>query len=271
MKSVSPIRVTVLTTVYNGEKYLQETIESVLNQSLGEFKYIIIDDGSTDRTKEILAKIHDDRVEILTLTHGGRGVALNSGIEKCNTEFIAILDADDVADKNRLACQLKVFDDNNDIDVVAGYFTLKISDLSSNKELQGDNQYSIIDYKQFIKHNAICHSSAMIKVNSLTTIGAYNASRTELFDYDLWLRIMGNGGVFVKIKKILVFKRIHDEQSFEKRKRIKYLLSATKCKYRAILIASNNPIDYILPILTFIYGLLPRRIREFHMEAFGRS
>ena len=110
----------------------------------------------------------------------------------------------------------------------------------------------------------------MIKVNSLTTIGAYNSSRTELFDYDLWLRIMRNGGIFVKIKKNLVFKRIHDEQSFEKRKRIKYLLSATKCKYRAILIASNNPFDYVIPIVTFFYGLLPRRIREFNMEAFGR-
>jgi teichuronic acid biosynthesis glycosyltransferase TuaG len=271
MDSVSSAKVTVLTTVFNGEKYLQETIDSVLNQSLGEFKYIIIDDGSTDRTKEILAKIQDNRVEIVKLPHGGRGVALNSGIEKCNTEFVAILDADDVTNKNRLACQLRVFEDNNDIDVVAGYFTLKISDLNSAKELQGDCKYSIIDYKQFIKHNAICHSSAMIKVKSLLTIGAYNAYRTELFDYDLWLRIMENGGVFVKIKKLLVFKRIHDEQSFEKRKRIKYLLSATKCKYRAILIASNNPIDYIYPILTFFYGLLPRKIREFRMEAFGRS
>ena len=270
MSSILPAKVTVLTTVYNGEKYLQETIDSILNQSLDEFQYIIVDDGSNDQTKEILQNIKDDRVEIVTIPHSGRGVALNTGLEKCKTNFIAILDADDLADKNRLFCQLKVFNEDQDVDVVSSYFSINLSDFNQNKEIQEDYKYSNIEYKNFIKHNAICHSSAMIKVECLRKVSGYNVNRTELFDYDLWLRLMAIGCRFSKIEFPLVFKRIHDEQNFEKRKRLKYLFSAARCKYRAIKMASNNILDYMLLILTFLYGLLPTKIRECKMETIGR-
>jgi len=271
MSSISSIKVNVLTTVYNGEKYLQETIDSVLNQTLDEIKYIIVDDGSNDQTKHILLNIKDDRVKVVTLPHSGRGLALNAGLERCNANFVAILDADDIADKNRLAYQLKVFEDNQDVDVVSSYFSINLNKFYQTEGIHDNYNYSNIGYKTFIKHNAICHSSAMIKVECLRKVAGYNVNRTELFDYDLWLRLMGIGCKFSMIEMPLVFKRIHDEQNFEKRKRLKYLLSATRCKYRAIKMTSDNFLDYIFPILTFFYGLLPTKIREWRMENISRS
>ena len=271
MNTLSSVpKVTVLTTVYNGEKYLQQTIDSVLNQTLVEIQYIIVDDGSNDVTKNILNDIKDDRVNVITIPHSGRGAALNVGIENCSSEYIAILDADDIADKNRLFLQYKVFYENQYIDVVASQFTINILEINQQNNINNDVKYSIIEHKNFIKHNAICHSSAMIKVECLQKVYGYNANRTELFDYDLWIRLMNYGSIFYRIELPLVYKRIHEDQYFEKRKRLIYLLSAAKCKYRAIRMVSDNILDYVIPIVTFIYGLLPIKLRAARMDKIGR-
>lgn len=261
--------ISVLITVYNGEEYLQETIDSIASQSFHNFKCIIVDDGSEDKTKHILASIDDDRFEIINLPRKGRGGALNVGLERCETEFVAILDADDLANSHRLHIQYAIFNEYPGFDVVASCLTIDKSRLDQ-ITTQCLPAVTEVDYKKFIRRNAICHSSAMIRVAALRAAGGYDASRTELFDYDLWIRMMTNGCRFLRVEAPLVYKRIHDGQKFENRKRIKYLWSATKCKYRAVQIASDNILDYFVPMVTCAYGMLPRKFRRFWMETNSR-
>ena len=91
------IRVSVVIPCYNGEKYLLETVNSVLNQSLSNWELIVVNDASTDKTTEILSKIQDKRLKVIHLNENkGIGNGRNLGMEISQGEFIAFLDADDL-------------------------------------------------------------------------------------------------------------------------------------------------------------------------------
>jgi len=106
-------KISVLTTVYNGEKYLEETIKSVLNQTYKDFEYLIVDDGSTDRTKEIIKKFEKKDFRVKYLYYGkNKGYynlhnVINKGLEHCKGKYIARLDADDVCYPKRLEIQYR--------------------------------------------------------------------------------------------------------------------------------------------------------------------
>lgn len=262
----SDARVSIITTVYNGLLYLPETVSSVLNQSMTDFRYIIVDDGSQDGSVEYIRRISDPRVVKVFLPRSGRGTALNEGLKFCETEYVAILDADDVAAPHRLGLQCAVFDGNHEFAVAAGGFTVSGEGiLRDGREVPGVRE---IIPKSFIRHNAVCHSSVMMRMSALQDVGLYNENRTELFDYDLWLRLAERGYRFCHIESPLVFKRIHKGQHFERKKRLKYLWSAAGCKYRAVKLFSNNPLDYVVVLLTFCYGLLPNAFRKKLMGRF---
>lgn len=94
-------------SVYNGEKYLPEAIESILNQTLTDFEFIIIDDGSEDRSKQLIEKyvLNDDRIILMSQNNKGLPAALNAGIQKARASHIARMDADDISFPERLELQ----------------------------------------------------------------------------------------------------------------------------------------------------------------------
>jgi glycosyltransferase involved in cell wall biosynthesis len=104
-------KISVLTTVYNGERFLEETIESVLNQTFKDFEYILVDDGSTDKTKEIIKSFEkkDNRIKYFyagkNKGYGNLHNVINLGLKKCRGKYIARLDADDICYPNRLEAQ----------------------------------------------------------------------------------------------------------------------------------------------------------------------
>jgi glycosyltransferase involved in cell wall biosynthesis len=99
--------VSVVMPVYNGEKYLHEAVESILKQTYSDFEFIIVDDGSTDSTPQLLQSIHDPRVKILGLpTNRGFTTALRTGINYAQGEWIARMDSDDISHSNRLDFQI---------------------------------------------------------------------------------------------------------------------------------------------------------------------
>ena len=95
-------KVTVLMPAYNVEKYISEAIESVLQQSFGDFKFLIVNDGSTDNTEQIIRSFTDERIILINQPHGGIASALNNGLSKTNSVYIARFDADDVCFPTRL-------------------------------------------------------------------------------------------------------------------------------------------------------------------------
>ena len=97
--------ISVLMPVWNGEEYLRESIDSILGQTFSNFEFIVIDDGSTDSTPEILRSYQDPRLRIFRLEHAGIVSALNFGVDQAQTGWIARQDADDVSDPRRLEFQ----------------------------------------------------------------------------------------------------------------------------------------------------------------------
>lgn len=117
-------KISVLTTVYNGEGFLEDTIKSVLNQTFKDFEYVIIDDGSTDNTRKIIKKFEkkDPRVKYY---HYGKNKGyenlhnvINFGLKKCRGKYIARLDADDLCYKNRLKIQYAYLEEHKNIFMV---------------------------------------------------------------------------------------------------------------------------------------------------------
>jgi len=103
-------KVTVLMSVYNVERFLREAIESILAQTMRDFEFIIIDDGSTDATPKILASYDDPRMRIVSQKNMGVSVSVNRGLETARAELVARLDADDIALPNRLEVQLEEYE-----------------------------------------------------------------------------------------------------------------------------------------------------------------
>ena len=115
--------VSVVMSVYNGQEFLREAIESILRQSYGDFEFVIIDDGSTDRTAEILAEYagRDARIRLQRHENKGRAVSLNIGIELARAPYIARMDADDVSASERLRRQVDYMRDHPDTVMVGSW------------------------------------------------------------------------------------------------------------------------------------------------------
>lgn len=112
-------KVSVVMPAYNAEKYIGESIKSILNQTFIDFEFIIINDGSRDRTKEIILSYSNDRIVYLeNEINSGIVVTLNKGLEYATGEYIARMDADDIAVAERLEKQIEFMEENKDVGVL---------------------------------------------------------------------------------------------------------------------------------------------------------
>lgn len=182
-------KVTVLMTVYNGEKFLRKAVESVLGQTFEDFELLIINDGSTDRTAEVLHGFQDPRVRIF----GNRenlGVyhSANRGLKLAQGEYVARIDADDVALPRRVEEQVAYLDTHPDVGLVAsaaeiidenGLTVSVVNDVLSPEQI----------YYTLFFNNCIFHSSVMFRKGIALGIGGYDETLKRASDFDLWSRM----------------------------------------------------------------------------------
>ena len=110
------MKVSVIMPVYNGEKFISQAIESILNQTFVDFEFIIINDGSNDKTEKIIAKYKDKRIKYFKFTKNkGLVYSLNFCLKKSKGEFIARMDADDISMPDRFTKQVKFLDKNESV------------------------------------------------------------------------------------------------------------------------------------------------------------
>ncbi len=207
--------VSIIIPVYNNQDFISEAIDSVLIQTYSKWDLVIIDDGSTDNTKQIVFKYstNDSRIRYYYQQNKGQAAARNIGISNSKGKFIAFLDADDVWIKDKIEVQLKTLVKFN-ADLVfsnAGYFS------DSNKvTINQLSQKGALDerglFKDLFQRSSIANSSVLLKRDILSTVGLFDESPelrgTE--DWDLWLRIAQNNYKFYGIERILIKYRIHD-------------------------------------------------------------
>lgn len=191
--------VTIGLPVYNAEKYIKSCITSILNQSYSNFYLLIVDDGSTDKSLNIIAEFEDDRIKVIVDGENmGLPYRLNQIANITTTKYLARMDADDLMHVDRLKEQINTLETNLDIDVL-GSNCYVIDDLNKLKGVR----YSINSY--IVNVNGFIHPSIIAKTEWFIT-NPYNVELKRSQDAELWERTK-KGSKFKQINKPLLFYR----------------------------------------------------------------
>jgi glycosyltransferase involved in cell wall biosynthesis len=201
-------QVAVIMTAYNCENYIGLAISSILTQTFKDFEFIIVDDGSTDRTKEIIATFDDPRIQFYSLDHIGRARALNYAVGKAQSPYIAFMDADDISVQERLAVQVKYLKEHSEIGAVSGWY--QTIDASGKK--QGSihwlpSQNAEIE-QEMTKHCSLCFPAFLVRKEILDTVGMFNEGLQSAIDYEYFLRLLPLTHV-ANIPALLFYHRQH--------------------------------------------------------------
>lgn len=200
-------------SVYNGERYLRESVESILNQTFKDFEFIIINDGSTDKTEEILNSYKDGRLRIFNQPNQGLTRSLNKALRFAQGEYIARQDADDISLPKRIGKQVEFLDIHKDI-AVLGTFARIINELGC---VVGDViQFPEIEPEKIGRRlyfgNYLAHPTVMYRSSVIKKLGGYNEDFEFSQDYELWLRVIEGGYGIVSLPEYLSLYRRHDSQ-----------------------------------------------------------
>jgi glycosyltransferase involved in cell wall biosynthesis len=185
-------RVSVLMSVYNGERFLINSVESILEQTFPDFEFLIIDDGSTDSTWEILEKYADKEARIILVRNEkniGLTRSLNKGLALARGEYLARQDADDISLPQRLEMQVKFLDAHPEVSLVGTGMEI----IDENGKIlalhQPPTDHESIAAELLIKNNSVGHSTVMARLDILKELRGYNERLPYAQDYDLWWRL----------------------------------------------------------------------------------
>ncbi len=204
-------KISVIMPVYNAQNFLKEAIISVLDQTEKDFELIIVNDGSTDASADIVRSFKDGRIQFFDRQHFGLIDSLNFGISKVRGEFIARFDADDVCAVTRFEEQLDYFTEHPECAIVGSW-----ADVIDNfGETTGTLSYPPETWKQIkrysLLHNPFIHSSVMVRKKIIDEVGTYNKFFRHAEDYELWTRIIYRY-TSANIPEPLLKYRIHQAQ-----------------------------------------------------------
>lgn len=225
--------ISVVIPTYNSGKYIEETLNSVYDQTYKNFEIIIIDDGSEDNTIEILERhvCQNNKLKYFQIIHSGiPSKPRNFGISKANGEFIAFLDSDDLWTRNKLEVQLQHIISNPDF-ALAYSMSVTFGDVnifSPHFELLPlPHKAAKTKNDLVIKGNSITCSSVLVRTDIIKKAGGFDEDPDlKVEDYDLWIRL-ADFGPLCFIPRIQTYYRIHSSQFSsnwqEKQKRLDYL------------------------------------------------
>ena len=248
--------------VHNGEKYLKESIDSVLNQTFGDFEFIIIDDASTDASAVLIDEytLFDDRVRLMrNITNLGLTKSLNLAIKKAQGEYIARMDADDIAFPERFERQVKYLDSNMDYGVVGSWAKV----IDTNSQIIGQLKYPVNNNELknvLIKYNPFIHSTLMIRKSILEKTGLYNENWKYAQDYELLFRIASNLKV-ANIPEFLLQSRV-DQNSITRKKNKAQAKLALLARWEAIKRGDYSFVSVVFLLRPIASILLPFGLRK---------
>ena len=214
-------KVSVVIPSYNCELYIAETINSVLNQSHKNIELIVVDDGSTDRTREIVASF-GPQVRLIAQTNSGRCAARNLGIREAVGEYICLLDHDDYWFPDKLERQLAEFEQHPEAGGVYSSFILWQEDDDGQFQVPSSFDLSIYPdginadlsgwiYHKFLIDIYMLTSAAIFRTEVFEKCGVYDESLPFSEDWELWLRIARQYPL-IKLRRPTTLYRQHEEQ-----------------------------------------------------------
>jgi glycosyltransferase involved in cell wall biosynthesis len=248
-------KVSVILPVYNGEKYLREAIGSILSQTYEDFEFIIINDGSTDKSEEIILSYKDGRI-VYSKNEFNKGLiySLNKSIELATGDLIARMDADDIAFPDRLQKQVDYFEKSH-IGILAS--TVQLIDENGNPLPDWEDDIQNITFLQIrnylLKNNCLAHPTILGSA-SLFKKYKYQENQKYSEDYDLWLRIIADNLKIEKYPEPLLLHRILPNSATRFKKiNVFFRLAKVKLRFLWSQVRKGYFSKYIVKI--FLYAL----------------
>lgn len=243
---------TVLLPTYNCANFLPAAIKSILMQSFQNYEFLIIDDGSTDNTTEVVSSFPDNRIKYVKKSHSGLASSLNYGLKIAKYDWVARMDADDIAHPERLQNQVCFIGESINVIISSWAMFFKGKKVLFSRESPTTEDEL---KEKMCLHNFINHPSVVFNKNYIIEMGGYNEELEVYEDYELWLRIM-NESKFKVIPKHLVFMREYHKslgrKDFTKKKNIIYELQKMYCKNAHIKTKDKN--DNVSAWQEYFYG-----------------
>ncbi|ABA20467.1 Glycosyl transferase, family 2 [Trichormus variabilis ATCC 29413] len=198
--------ISVIIPAYNAERTILATISSVQQQTFSDFELIIINDGSTDRTLELIQNIQDERLKIFSYENGGLPVARNRGISLASGEFIAFLDADDLWTPDKLELQLAALQQNPEAGVA--YSWTYFMDEQGKSSIPGVSLFFEGDVQANLLVNNFLASGSnpLVRKQAIESVGDFDSNYKACEDWDYWLRLSADWN-FVVVRKHQIFYR----------------------------------------------------------------
>lgn len=200
--------ITVLMPAYNAEKYISQAIESVLQQTYTDFEFIIVNDGSTDETVNIINSFNDDRIILINQPNMGVAAALNTGLKYAKAPYIARFDADDICYPYRLEKQIRFLQDNPEYILVGSEakYILENGDFLFDFHCIAYSHEQIMDKLYF--YCPFVHPTVMYRKENVINAGGYPTHAHNFEDYLLWTNLM-NEGMFCNLTEPLIKYRLN--------------------------------------------------------------
>ncbi|MBN1894536.1 glycosyltransferase [bacterium] len=184
-------KVSVIIPTFNGARTIRNTVQSALDQTYANLEIIVINDGSTDHTEEIL-KGFGNRIRVLTKPNGGPGSARNMGIRHCTGDYVAMLDHDDLWVKDKIALQVPLFDNDPRIATVfSDAFLIQADGRCHRRCFQEARPYRGFVFRQLFERNFIPNLTSITRKELIEEMGYFDESGEMLTtdDYFMWLKL----------------------------------------------------------------------------------
>ena len=208
-------KVSVVMSVFNHERYLPAAIESILNQSYTDFEFIIVNDGSTDSSNNIIHSYKDKRIVLIQQENSGLPAALNLAISQAKGDFIARMDSDDIAYPSRIEKQFEYLNQNPGVDLIGSSVRL----IDENGELLGVEDVPIRPEKinKCLQYRCVVyHPTFFFKTEVFNKVGGYREEFIHAQDYDFLLRARSKNISIANQSDYLLDYRIESKSSFVK-------------------------------------------------------
>lgn len=268
-------KVTVILPVFNGYKYLDAAINSLLCQNFHDFELIIIDDGSTDESELIINKYNDSRIKFFQQENRGLAVTLNRAISLAKGKYIARQDQDDVSFPLRLKKQVAFLDENPDVAMVGTSAEIWFEN-EVTKRFHVHPVEDVLLRFSLLFDNYFVHSSIMIRRSVINAVGGYteDKSRQPPEDYELWSRVMRTNKVANLPEVLVVYREIQGSMSrITKSPFLNNLvkISAENMAWAADCDVNTPEIVALSKLLHGDYQGVPNRVKYSKMKAILRK
>jgi glycosyltransferase involved in cell wall biosynthesis len=199
-------KVTVLMPVYNGARYLKEAMDSILSQTFKDFEFLIMNDGSTDDSLEIINNYSDARIVVASQDNQGLSATLNRGLALAQGEYVVRMDADDISSPERLAVQIAFMDSHVEVDICGSWvnFFNQTEKKIGTYPVKHEEIRIELMFGSPLAHPSVILRTSFIKDKKLD----YWLKKSE--DYELWVRADKFGAIFANIPKFLLKYRLGD-------------------------------------------------------------